>query len=309
MLLIGSDGGMFATTQATTASGPGPTSSTWTTGSTRSSSTRATSAATSHFAANPSAVGGAQDNGPSAAGFPNGGFSGPVQWNLVTGGDGFLGRIDPVGSGSTEGQYPRYYTTNNGGALSRCVSSAAHLPPRWRVGRRRAAAGAATPESFVQPFDIFHGGIPGGDDCAACWATNRLRSPVDGTTASGRRIARRQRRTANWYITNNPDQTDQGHARQPLVHQPGQVLAEVATRRRSPARTTATSGSASTSERAWRTRRTGSTSPARTPSCRTGRCSGSRSTRRRRRATPRSAMRRSAASTPTRRRRRATSSR
>jgi len=46
----------------------------------------------------PSAVGGAQDNGPSSATF-SGSPTGPVQWQMGLGGDGFSGHIDPVGIG------------------------------------------------------------------------------------------------------------------------------------------------------------------------------------------------------------------
>ena len=205
ILLIGSDGGMFATTQATTASGPanffnmddGLNTIEFYSGD-----------VSGYFATstNPSAVGGAQDNGPSAAGFPNGGFNGPVQWNLVTGGDGFLGRIDPVGSGSTEGQYPRYYTTNNGGALSRCVSSASNtcLHGGGWGGFGGGWSGDAR-KSFVQPIDIFHGGIPGGDDCGPAGATTGCGHLLDGTYRVWETVGGATG-TANWYIT-SPDLT------------------------------------------------------------------------------------------------------
>src|SRR5205823_5859912 len=101
-------------------------------------------------AAHPSAAGGAQDNGPSVAGF-NGYPTGPVQWQLVTGGDGFYGRIDPVGSVAPEGTAPRYFVTNNNGGMSRCVTSCltsgnnySGISGNWGSDRR----------SFVQPFDI-----------------------------------------------------------------------------------------------------------------------------------------------------------
>jgi len=53
--------------------------------------------------ANPSAVGGAQDNGPSSAMF-SGQPTGGVQWQMGLGGDGFSGLIDPMGTGSTQAQ-------------------------------------------------------------------------------------------------------------------------------------------------------------------------------------------------------------
>ena len=50
--------------------------------------------------ASPQANGGAQDNGSSSVTF-TGTPTGPVQWQLGVGGDGFYARIDPVGTGSS----------------------------------------------------------------------------------------------------------------------------------------------------------------------------------------------------------------
>ena len=63
--------------------------------------------------ANPSAVGGAQDNGPSSAMF-SGSPTQAVQWQMGLGGDGFSGLIDPMGTGSTQAQGTITLTT--GGA-------------------------------------------------------------------------------------------------------------------------------------------------------------------------------------------------
>ena len=65
--------------------------------------------------ANPSAVGGAQDNGPSSAMF-SGSPTGGVQWQMGLGGDGFSGLIDPMGTGSTQAQGTITLTT--GGATA-----------------------------------------------------------------------------------------------------------------------------------------------------------------------------------------------
>ena len=65
--------------------------------------------------ANPSAVGGAQDNGPSSAmfsGFP----TQAVQWQMGLGGDGFSGLIDPMGTGSTQAQGTITLTTGGANA-------------------------------------------------------------------------------------------------------------------------------------------------------------------------------------------------
>jgi hypothetical protein len=63
--------------------------------------------------ANPSAVGGAQDNGPSSVMF-SGSPTGAAQWQMGLGGDGFSGLIDPMGTGSTQAQGTISLTT--GGA-------------------------------------------------------------------------------------------------------------------------------------------------------------------------------------------------
>ena len=52
---------------------------------------------------NPQVVAGAQDNGPSSATF-SGSPTGPVQWQMGLGGDGFSGQIDPMGTGPSQAQ-------------------------------------------------------------------------------------------------------------------------------------------------------------------------------------------------------------
>ena len=67
--------------------------STWTPISTRSSSTLVTSAEISRTIPRRSAVGGAQDNGPGSVQFA-GSPTGPAQWQMGLGGDGFSGDPD-----------------------------------------------------------------------------------------------------------------------------------------------------------------------------------------------------------------------
>ena len=120
LLLKGSDGGIFASTNADTAI-IGVMRNTWFNMDNGINTIEFYSGDISgNFATspNPSAVGGAQDNGPSSvtfAGFP----TGPVQWQEGLGGDGFFARIDPVGTGSSL----RFFQGNNSGGLSRCVSN------------------------------------------------------------------------------------------------------------------------------------------------------------------------------------------
>jgi len=104
-LLVGNDGGVHATLNASTAV-LNTTRPTWTnmdggiTGIEFYSGDISPYFATS---ANPSAVGGAQDNGPSSVMF-SGSPTGPAQWQMGLGGDGFSGLIDPMGTGSTQAQ-------------------------------------------------------------------------------------------------------------------------------------------------------------------------------------------------------------
>ena len=69
-------------------------------------------------AASPQASGGSQDNGSSSVTFV-GTPTGPVQWQVGIGGDGFYSRIDPVGTGTSL----RFFQGNNSGGIYRCVSN------------------------------------------------------------------------------------------------------------------------------------------------------------------------------------------
>ena len=105
ILLVGNDGGVHATTNASTAQ-LNTARPTWFNMDGGINAIEFYSGDISgNFAtsANPSAVGGAQDNGPSSAMF-SGSPTGAVQWQMGTGGDGFSGLIDPMGTGSTQAQ-------------------------------------------------------------------------------------------------------------------------------------------------------------------------------------------------------------
>ena len=149
--------------------------------------------------ASPSAAGGAQDNAPSVASFP-GGASGPVQWQLVTGGDGFYARIDPVGNGTN----PRYFVGNNSGGLSRCTATTCLTAGTSYSSVRGNWTGDT--QSFIFPFDLFHGGIAGGDDCAAAGTPGGCGHLIGATTRVWETIAggNGTMNSASWYVTNNP---------------------------------------------------------------------------------------------------------
>ncbi|HMI99590.1 MAG TPA: hypothetical protein VK488_07150, partial [Gaiellaceae bacterium] len=197
-LLVGSDGGAFATTHANL-NPPGP-SDFFNMDNGLNTIEFYSGDISGNFATspNPSAAGGAQDNAPSVVGF-TGYPTGPAQWQMTVGGDGFFARIDPVGTGSS----PRYFVGNNSGGMSRCVNNClaggsgySGVTGSWNGDTR----------SFIQPFDIFHGGIPGGDDCAPAGVPGGCGHLVDGTTRVWETIAggNAVMNSGSWYVTNNP---------------------------------------------------------------------------------------------------------
>jgi hypothetical protein len=186
ILLAGNDGGVHATTNADTVTAT--TDPTWFNMDTGLNTIEFYAGDISgNFAtsANPMAVGGAQDNGPSSVKF-TGSPTGPAQWQMGLGGDGFSGQIDPVGL--------RFWEGNNSGGISTCASNCTAPGASWTSVK---GGWASDTQSFVLPINLFHGGIPGGDDCAGnCGhllaATTRVWETLTGTSG------------ASWYVTNNP---------------------------------------------------------------------------------------------------------
>jgi hypothetical protein len=159
-------------------------------------------------AASPQASGGSQDNASSSVTFV-GTPTGPVQWQVGIGGDGFYSRIDPVGTGSNL----RFFQGNNSGGMSRCVSNCTNPGATWSP-----VTGPWTGDtrSFVMPYDLFHGGVPGGDDCppagvpGGCGHLITASYRVFETIAGGNATMN----SASWYITNTP--TTQNMTKQTL---------------------------------------------------------------------------------------------
>lgn len=113
-LLAGNDGGVHATTNAdTTTSSNRPTWVNIEGGMNALEFYAGDISGNFANAASPIAVGGAQDNGSSSVMF-SGSPTGPVQWQMGVGGDGFAGQVDPMGTGSTQAQGTISLTT--GGA-------------------------------------------------------------------------------------------------------------------------------------------------------------------------------------------------
>lgn len=200
ILVVGNDGGVHGTTNADTVTQS--TDPTWFNMDTGINTIEFYSGDISgNFAnaASPQANGGAQDNGSSSVTFA-GTPTGPVQWQLGVGGDGFTARIDPVGTGSSL----RFWQGNNSGSLHRCVSNCTNQNAPW--SGRVSGAWSGDTQSFVLPYDLFHGGIPGGDDCPPAGVPGGCGNLVAGTTRVWETIhgGNASFASGDWYVTNNP---------------------------------------------------------------------------------------------------------
>ncbi len=206
ILLVGNDGGVHGTT---TALDPGPTWFNMDTGLNTIEFYSGDISGNFATSATPQASGGAQDNGASSVSF-SGSPIGPAQWQMGLGGDGFYSRIDPVGTGTSL----RFFQGNNSGGVSRCVSNCTASGASWT-----SVKGGWTGEtqSFILPFDIFHGGIPGGNDCAAAGVPGGCGHLIAGTTRVWESIAGgdSSMSSASWVVTNNP--TTQNMTKQSLA--------------------------------------------------------------------------------------------
>jgi hypothetical protein len=210
ILLIGNDGGAHGTTNADVANQN--TDPTWFNMDTGLNTIEFYSGDISgNFlnSASPQANGGAQDNGSSSVTFA-GTPTGPALWQLGVGGDGFYARIDPVGTGSSL----RFWQGNNSGSLHRCVMNCTNQNAPW--SGRVSGAWSGDTQSFILPYDLFHGGIPGGDDCAPPGVPGGCGHLIAGTTRVWETIngGNASFGSSDWYITNNP--TNQNMTKQTL---------------------------------------------------------------------------------------------
>lgn len=185
ILLVGNDGGVHATINAGAANAA--TDPTWFNMDTGLNTIEFYAGDISgNFATSstPKAVGGAQDNGPSSVQF-SGSPTGPAQWQMGLGGDGFSGQIEPINNTT-------FWQGNNSGGLSRCTLNCTSPNAGW--SSIKGGWGSDT-QSFVLPINLFHGGIAGGDDCTvACSHLLAATTRVWETTSGG----------TSWYVTNNP---------------------------------------------------------------------------------------------------------
>ena len=200
ILLIGNDGGAHGTTNAdVTNSNTDPTWFNMDTGLNTIEFYSGDVSGDFANSASPQANGGAQDNGSSSVTFA-GTPTGPVQWQLGVGGDGFYARMDPVGTGTSL----RFWQGNNSGSLHRCVSNCTSQNAPW--SGRVSGGWSGDTQSFVLPYDLFHGGIPGGDDCDPAGVPGGCGHLVAGTTRVWETIhgGNSSFSSADWYVTNNP---------------------------------------------------------------------------------------------------------
>lgn len=200
LLLSGNDGGIFGSTDSDNAT-IGGTRNTWFNMDGGLNTIEFYSGDISGNFANASsssAIGGSQDNGTTAVSF-SASPTGPAQWQEAVGGDGFGARIDPIGS--VNGLV--YFSAGNDGVLRRCDYNCTNPNGGWSTV---TGGWRSDTKSAILPFDLFHGGIAGGDDCAAgpvagCGHLLAGTTRVWETTSSG---SKNTPSGFAWYVTNNP---------------------------------------------------------------------------------------------------------
>ena len=212
ILLEGSDGGIFSTSNADAAVS-GVLRPTWVNMDTGLNTIEFYSGDISgSFAtsATPQAAGGAQDNGPSAVLFT--GNPSAQQWQMGTGGDGFFARIDPVGTGTSL----RFWLGNNSGGLSRCTSNCTSPGATWS-SRRGAWTGDT--QSFVLPFELFHGDVSNpSNDCGAAGATTGCGHLIAGTVRVWETLTGATG-TNTWYVNSPANLTKQTLGNRSYINQ------------------------------------------------------------------------------------------
>ena len=136
-------------------------------------------------------------------------FSNTNSANLTFNGSGTLGGTRP---GDDVGSL-RVWEGNNSGGFSRCIYHCTTPGATWTSSR---GGWAGELQSFILPVNMFHGGIPGGDDCPAAGPTSGCGHLIAGTTRVWETIsgAAATVPTSAWYVTNNP--TTQNMTKQSL---------------------------------------------------------------------------------------------
>jgi hypothetical protein len=159
----------------------------------------------------PQANGGAQDNGSMSVTFA-GSPTGPVQWQTGKGGDGFYGRIDPVGTGTSL----RFWQGNNSGHLHRCTNNCTASGASW-IDRTGGWTGDT--QSFILPYEIFKGdpNTPG-NDCGPAGTTTGCGHLVVGTVRVWETITGAAAVPA-WYVNSPANLTKQTLGNRSFINQ------------------------------------------------------------------------------------------
>ena len=203
ILLAGNDGGIHGTTNANVTSAT--TDPTWFNMDGGLNTIEFYSGDISGNFANasaPQANGGAQDNGSMSVTF-SGQPTGPVQWQLGKGGDGFFARIDPVGTGTSL----RFWQGNNSGTLSRCISNCTASGASWST---KTGGWTGDTQSFILPYEIFKGdpNTPG-NDCGPAGASSGCGHLIVGTVRVWETITGTASTTVTWYVNSPANLTKQ----------------------------------------------------------------------------------------------------
>lgn len=122
-------------------------------------------------------------------------FSNINSANLTFNGTGTLGGTTQGGSVQNQ-----FWQGNNSGGLSRCVLNCTQGGATWTSSR---GAWTGDLQSFVLPVNLFHGGIPGGDDCSPSGASTGCGHMLAGTTRVWETISGTAATvpTTAWYTT------------------------------------------------------------------------------------------------------------
>ena len=118
--------------------------------------------------------------------------------NLAMNGGGFLGE---TAAGGLPGSL-RIWQGNNSGGVSRCILNCTNSGAGWSSSR---GSWTGDQQSFVLPINLFHGGIPGGDDCGPAGPTTGCGHLIAGTTRVWETIsgAGASVPSSAWYVTND----------------------------------------------------------------------------------------------------------
>ena len=207
ILVIGNDGGVHVSTNADVASAT--VDPTWTNLNNNGLNTIEfySGDISANFAtsASPQANGGAQDNGSMAVTF-SGSPTGPVQWQMGKGGDGFYARIDPLST--------RMFQGNNSGRINRCTSNCTASGSSWSVISSNSMHGDQ--QSFILPYEIFKGTPDNpSTDCSATTCNHM----IAGTVRVWETINAYSGGSSSWYVNSPANLTKQSLGNRSFINQ------------------------------------------------------------------------------------------